>query len=164
MSGGKNKKPSGGKKESKPPPSIQNRSAYHDYHIIESLETGIALKGSEVKSIRQGKVQLKDSFARVLKDEVVLMGLHITPYACRNTFDELDPMRTRKLLLHRRQIKKLEEATAEKGLSLVPLKLYFKHGFVKLELGIGKGKKLYDKREDIKSRDAKREMDKAMKR
>ncbi|MBI5815532.1 MAG: SsrA-binding protein SmpB [Nitrospinae bacterium] len=164
MAGGKHGKPSGGgKREGRPLPSIQNRNARHNYHILESLEAGVALTGAEVKSIRGGKVQMKDAFARVHKGEVWLMGMHITPYESRNTFvADYDPMRNRKLLLHHRQIKKLTESTAEKGLALVPLKLYFKKGLVKIELGVGKGKKLYDKREDIKSRDAQREMDRAM--
>lgn len=145
-------------------PSILNRSARHDYHILDSMEVGIVLKGSEVKSIRQGKVNLKDAFARVMKGELWLMGMHITPYANVNTFETLEPMRDRKLLLHRKQLVKLEEATAEKGLSLIPLKIYFKNRRAKLELGVGKGKKLYDKREDAKEKDAKREIDRAMKR
>lgn len=150
--------------EKRTPPTIQNREARHNYHILESMEVGLALKGVEVKSIRDGKVNLKDAFARPLKGEIWLMGLHISPYKNQNTFDIYDPMRNRKLLLHHRQILKLSEAVAEKGMTLVPLKIYFKNGMVKLELGVGKGKKLHDHREDIKERDAKREIDRAMRR
>ncbi len=145
------------------PPSILNRKARHNYHIIESMEAGIALTGAEVKSIREGKISLKDSYGKIKNDEVWLIGCHINPYSNLNTFDPYNPLRERKLLLHKKQIKKLAEATHEKGLTLLPLKLYFKRGIVKIELGIGKGKKLYDKRYDIKKRDSEREIERAMK-
>ncbi|MBI4827444.1 MAG: SsrA-binding protein SmpB [Nitrospinae bacterium] len=146
------------------PPTIHNRKARHDYHILDSMEAGVVLKGNEVKSIRQGKVTLHDAFARVTKGEAWLCGCHINPYQAQNTFTTYDPMRDRKLLLHKRQIAQLAAATQEKGMTLLPLKLYFKKGQVKIELGVGKGKKQYDKREDLKRRDAEREMDRAMKR
>jgi SsrA-binding protein len=140
----------------------QNKKARHDYFIEQTLEAGIVLSGTEVKSIRQGKVNLKDSYAMIEGGEVMLNGMHISPYEQGNIFNK-DPMRDRKLLLHKSEISRLIGYTQQKGLSLVPLQLYFKRGKVKLELGIAKGKKLYDKREDIAERDAKREIDRKMK-
>lgn len=140
----------------------QNKKARHDYFIEQTLETGIVLSGTEVKSIRQGKVNLKDSYAMIQGGEVILNGMHISPYEQGNIFNK-DPLRDRKLLLHKSEINRLIGYTQQKGLSLVPLQLYLKRGIVKLELGIAKGKKLYDKRDDIAERDAKREIDRKMK-
>lgn len=140
----------------------QNKKARHDYFIEQTLEAGIVLSGTEVKSIRQGKVNLKDSYAMIEGGEVMINGMHISPYEQGNIFNK-DPLRDRKLLLHRSEINRLIGYTQQKGLALVPLQLYFKRGKVKLELGIAKGKKLYDKRDDIAERDAKREIDRKMK-
>jgi SsrA-binding protein len=138
----------------------QNKKAAHDYFIEETYEAGIVLQGTEIKSIRAGKVNLKDSFAKVEKGEVFLHNMHISPYEQGNRYNH-DPLRTRKLLLHRREINKLIGYTKEQGYTLVPLKLYIKDGFAKLLLGVGKGKKKYDKREDMKKREAKREIERA---
>jgi SsrA-binding protein len=132
-----------------------NRKATHDYFILEKYEAGIVLKGTEVKSIRQGKVNLRDSFARIIKGEIFLMNMHISPYTHGNVFNH-DPLRDRKLLMHKKEIARLAGKVAQKGLALVPLSLYFKDGRVKVELALVKGKKLYDKREDIKKRDLQR--------
>ncbi len=140
----------------------QNKKARHDYFIEQTIEAGIVLSGTEVKSIRQGKVNLKDSYAMIEGGEVMLNGMHISPYEQGNIFNK-DPLRDRKLLLHKSEINRLIGYTRQKGLSLVPLQLYFKRGRVKLELGIARGKKLYDKREDIAERDAKREIDRKLK-
>ena len=140
----------------------QNKKARHDYFIEQAFETGIVLSGTEVKSIRQGKVNLKDSYAMIDNGEVVLSGMHISPYEQGNIFNK-DPLRDRKLLLHKAEITRLIGYTQQKGMSLVPLQLYFKRGKVKVELGIARGKKLYDKREDIAERDAKREIDRRLK-
>lgn len=140
----------------------QNKKARHDYFIEQTLEAGIVLSGTEVKSIRLGKVNLKDSYATIEKGEVILSGMHISPYEQGNIFNK-DPMRDRKLLLHRYEINRLIGYTQQKGLTLVPTQLYFKKGKVKIELGVAKGKKLYDKREDIAERDAKREIDRRLK-
>jgi SsrA-binding protein len=138
--------------------SISNRRARHDYQILESMECGIALKGTEVKSIRLGKVSLAESYAMVHRDEVKLENMQITPYE-HGSYDNHDPKRSRKLLLHKKEILKLKQKISEKGLTLVPLKLYFNaRGIAKVELGLAKGKKLYDKRESIKQRDIDREM------
>lgn len=138
----------------------ENRKARHNYFIHETYEAGIALTGTEVKSIRIGRANLQDSFARVDKGELLLYSMHISPYEQGNRFNH-DPLRTRKLLMHRREINKLIGQTREKGFTLVPLKLYFKRGRVKVELGLASGKKLYDKRAATAARDAKREMDRA---
>lgn len=140
----------------------QNKKARHDYFIEQTMEAGIVLSGTEVKSIRQGKVNLKDCYAMIQGGEVILNGMHISPYEQGNIFNK-DPLRDRKLLLHKSEINRLVGYTQQKGLSLVPLQLYFKRGRVKLELGIARGKKLYDKREDIAERDAKREIDRKLK-
>lgn len=140
----------------------QNKKARHDYFIEQTLEAGIVLSGTEVKSIRQGKVNLKDSYATIENGEVILNGMHVSPYEQGNIFNK-EPVRDRKLLLHRYEINKLIGYTQQKGLTLVPLQLYFKRGKVKLELGVAKGKKLYDKRDDIAERDAKREIDRKLK-
>ncbi len=144
-----------------PAPTIVNRRARHDYAIGETFECGIALAGAEVKSIRDGKVNLRDAYARVEDGEVFLYAMHVTPYAFSRA--NLDPDRRRKLLLHRRQIEELARATQQQGATLVPLRLYFKDRRVKVELGVGRGKKAYDKRQSIAERDAKREAERALK-
>ena len=140
----------------------QNKKARHDYFIEQTIEAGIVLSGTEVKSIRFGKVNLKDSYATIENGEVILTGMHISPYEQGNIFNK-DPMRDRKLLLHKFEINRLIGFIQQKGMALIPLQLYFKRGKVKVELGIAKGKKLYDKREDIAERDAKREIDRQLK-
>ena len=139
-----------------------NKKAFHDYFIEDTYEAGIALAGTEVKSLRAGKCSIKESFIRVEKGEVYIYGMHISPYEKGNIFNK-DPMRVRKLLLHRHEINKIEGSLQEKGLTLVPLKVYFKNSLVKLEIGVARGKKLYDKRADAAQRDAKRSIDRAVK-
>ena len=139
----------------------KNPTAYHNYFIEDKIETGIALFGTEIKSIRAGKVNLKDSYANIKNGEVYICGMHISPYEHGNIFNK-DPLRDRKLLLNKREINKLFGKVKQNGYSLVPISLYFKGSFVKLELGIGKGKKLYDKRQDIAKRDAEIRMRKAI--
>lgn len=141
---------------------VQNRKARHDYFIEECHEAGIALTGTEVKSLRLGRANLQDSYATIKDGEVFVSGLHISPYDKGNRFNH-DPLRIRKLLLHSYEINKLLAMTQKKGLTLVPLSLYFKKGMVKVELAVCKGKKLYDKREDIAKKDAMREIDRRMK-
>ena len=133
----------------------KNPTAFHNYTIDNKLEAGIVLSGTEIKSIRNGKANLKDSYAVIKKGEVYIVGMHISPYEQGNIFNK-DPLRDRKLLLNKREINKLIGLTKQKGYSLVPLNMYFKGSLVKVELGIGKGKKLYDKREDIAKKDAER--------
>ena len=133
----------------------KNPTAFHNYTIDDKLEAGIVLSGTEIKSIRNGKANLKDSYAVIKHGEVYIVGMHISPYEQGNIFNK-DPLRDRKLLLNKREINKLIGLTKQKGYSLVPLNMYFKGSLVKLELGIGKGKKLYDKREDIAKKDAER--------
>lgn len=141
----------------------ENRKARHDYNIHETYETGIVLFGTEVKSLRQGKANLKDSYAAVTKTgELYLYNLHISPYEHGNIFNK-DPLRDRKLLMHKKEIQKLIGKTREKGFTLVPLSLYFSHGLVKCKLALATGKKLYDKRRDMAERSAKRDIDRAMK-
>ena len=135
----------------------KNPTAFHNYNIENKLEAGIVLSGTENKSIRNGKANLKDSYAIIKNNEVYVVGLHISPYEHGNIFNK-DPLRDRKLLLNRREINKLIVMTKQKGYSLVPLNMYFKGSLVKIELGVGKGKKLYDKREDIAKKDAERRM------
>lgn len=132
-----------------------NRKARHDFFIEETIEAGIALTGTEVKSFRQGKVNLKESYAMVENSEVFIYGMHVSPYEQGNIYN-VDPLRKRKLLLHKREIRKLVGYITQKGYSLVPLSAYLKAGKVKIELAIAKGKKLYDKREDIAKKDAER--------
>jgi SsrA-binding protein len=139
-----------------------NRKAYHLYHMVDTYEAGIALVGTEVKSIRQGKVSFKDSYASVEKGEVFLHHMHISHYDQANRFNH-DPTRSRKLLLHRGEIRKLLGKTTEKGFTLVPLKVYFKGKVVKVELALAVGKKLFDRRKDIKDREVQREMRRALK-
>ena len=135
----------------------KNPTAFHNYNIENKLEAGIVLSGTEIKSIRNGKANLEDSYAIIKNNEVYVIGLHISPYEHGNIFNK-DPLRDRKLLLNRREINKLIVMTKQKGYSLVPLNMYFKGSLVKIELGVGKGKKLYDKREDIAKKDAERRM------
>jgi SsrA-binding protein len=139
-----------------------NRKAYHDYHIQESFEVGIVLKGSEIKSIRDGKVNLRDAYARPENGELWLFNSHIASYDAAS-YNTHEPLRPRKLLLHRKEIDNLAGKVMQQRLTLVPLKLYIKHGIAKLELGVAKGKRLYDKREVIARRAAEREMDRAIK-
>jgi SsrA-binding protein len=139
---------------------VENRKARHDYHIDEVIEAGLVLQGTEVKSIRGRRVNLKDSFARVENDEVYLYNVHISPYEQGNRFNH-DPLRPRKLLLHRGEIRRLIGLVREKGVTLVPLRLYFKRGRVKVELAVARGKKLYDKRRDLAERTANREIERA---
>ncbi|MBE9486250.1 MAG: SsrA-binding protein SmpB [Chloroflexi bacterium] len=139
-----------------------NKKAYHDFYIDETFEAGIVLTGTEVKSIREGKVNLKESFCRIKNGEVFINNMNISPYDFGNR-ENHDPTRMRKLLLHHVEIDKLIRLTEQKGLAMVPTKLYFKHNHVKLEIGIGRGKKLHDKRETLKRKEADREMAKAIK-
>ena len=131
----------------------RNSTAYHNYSIENTIEAGIVLSGTEIKSIRIGKVNLKDSYASIKNGECFVYGMHISPYEYGNIYNK-DPLRTRKLLLNKREINKLFGLIKQKGYSLIPISLYFKGSFVKVDLGIGKGKKLYDKREDIAKKDA----------
>ena len=140
----------------------QNRKAFHDYFVEEKLECGIALFGTEVKSIRQGRINLKESWAQVRKDEVWVEGMHISPYEQGNIFNR-DPLRPKKLLLHRREIRKLESQVMRQGFTLIPLEVYFSSGRVKVLLGLCKGKQLHDKRDSIAQKDAQREIQRALK-
>ena len=140
----------------------ENRKAYHDYHLLETFEAGIVLLGTEVKAIREGRVNLRDSFARLDDGEAYLYNVNISPYSHRG-YAEHEPLRRRKLLLHRDEIRKLVGKTVEKGMTLVPLRLYFKNGRVKVALGLARGKKDYDKREAIKKRETDRETRAAIK-
>ena len=139
-----------------------NKKAYHDYFIDDRIEAGIELFGTEVKSIRMGKCSVKESFIKIEKGEMFIYGMHISPYAKGNIFNK-DPLRVRKLLLHKVEIRKLEAKVAEKGYTLVPLQVYFKGSLVKVEVGLARGKKLYDKRQDIAKKDQKREVERDFK-
>ena len=139
-----------------------NKKAYHDYFILDKIETGIALHGTEVKSLRMGKCSIKESFIRIENGEVFIYGMHISPYEKGNIFNK-DPRRPRRLLAHKSEIRHLQQQIKLQGYTLVPLQLYFKQGRVKVELGLCKGKKLYDKRADAAQRDAKRSIDRAVK-
>jgi SsrA-binding protein len=141
---------------------IHNREALRDYAVLETLECGIALKGSEVKSVRDGQVSLKDSFARIENGEVLLYHVHISPYA-QASYLKVEPLRVRKLLVHKGQILRLAQETAQKGLTLIPLKFYFNsRGRVKVELALAKGKRAFDRREDLKKRELDREIKRAL--
>jgi SsrA-binding protein len=140
----------------------ENRKAFHDYHILETFETGLVLLGTEVKSIREGRVNLRDSFARIDHGEVFVYNLHIQPYTHRGYADH-EPLRPRKLLLHAHEIRKLIGKTVERGMTLVPLRLYFKSGTVKVALGVARGKQMHDKRETLKRREVDRETRAAVK-
>ena len=139
----------------------QNRKAFHDYFIEEKLECGIALFGTEVKSIRQGKVNLKESWAQIRKGEVWVEGMHISPYEQGNIYNR-DPLRPKKLLLHRSEIRKLDSQVMRQGFTLVPLEMYLKDGKVKVQLGLCKGKQLHDKRDSMAQRDSQREIQRAL--
>ncbi len=140
----------------------ENRKAHHEYFVLETYEAGIELVGTEVKSIRQGAVNLKDAWCSIDKGEIFIRGMHISPYEKGNIFNR-DPMRVRKLLMHKREINKLFGTVKQDGLSLIPLSIYFKDSKVKVQVGLCKGKKLYDKRADAAKRDAKREIDRNIK-
>ncbi len=139
----------------------QNKKAYHDYSIEETVEAGIQLLGTEVKSLREGKSNLKDSYVIIKNAEVFLLNCHISPYSHGNIMNH-DPVRTRKLLLHEREIQRLKGMSQQKGYTLVPLKIYFKGPYAKVEVGLAKGKKLYEKRDTIREREAKRTIERAM--
>jgi SsrA-binding protein len=149
------------KKEARERDITVNRRAFHEYAIGERFEAGLALVGSEVKSLRENRAHLKDAYARFFGDELFLVGAHISPYAPASQFGH-DPVRNRKLLLHRQEIERLRGKIQERGLTLVPLRLYWSHGRAKAELGLGVGKKLHDKRAAIRERMEKREIDRAM--
>lgn len=139
-----------------------NKKAYHDYFILDTYEAGIVLHGTEVKSLRMGKCSIKESFIRIENGEVFIYGMHISPYEKGNIFNK-DPLRVKKLMLHKAEINKLIGKTKEKGMAIVPLKVYFKGSLVKVEIGLAKGKKLYDKRADIAKKDIRREAEKEFK-
>lgn len=139
-----------------------NKKAYHDYFIEEKYEAGLVLHGTEVKSLRMGKCSVKEAFIRVENGEVFIYGMHISPYEKGNIFNK-DPLRVKKLLLHRQQIRKLIGDSSEKGYTIVPLQVYFRDGRAKIEIGLARGKKLYDKRQDIARKDQRREMEKELK-
>lgn len=138
-------------------PAVDNRRARHEFHILESMEAGIALTGTEIKSIRQGGISLNEAYARMRDGELWLLGMHVPPYK-QGSFSNVDPNRPRKLLLHKEQIVRLGGRAAEKGLTIVPLRLYFTRGKVKIEIGLAKGKKIWDKREAVTKRDVEREI------
>lgn len=140
-------------------PAIDNRRARHEFSILESLEAGLALTGTEIKSIRAGGVSLNEAFARVRDGELWLVNMYVPPYKAGNAFSAHDPRRARKLLVHKEQLARLASRSAEKGLTIVPLRLYFTRGKAKVEIGLAKGKKLYDKRRSIAEREAKRELE-----
>lgn len=142
--------------------AISNRKAYHEYSVLDSLEVGIALTGTEIKSIRKGRASLNEAHARIEKGEVWLYGLNISPYEA-GTYNNHDPLRARRLLLHKKQIIKFHQAVQEKGLTLIPLRLYFARCWVKIELGLCQGKKLHDKRDALKEKQSNREMQRAVK-
>lgn len=149
-------------KKKNSPPKIENRKARHDYHIDETYEAGVALKGTEVKSIRAGKASLNEAFAYLQNGEVWLKNMYVKPYEF-STYNNHDERRDRKLLLKRSEIREIDKYINQKGFALIPLKLYFKRGYAKILVGLGRGKKSYDKRDDIKEKDAKREMDRKIK-
>ena len=143
-------------------PIAQNKKARHDFFIEESLECGIELKGTEVKSMRMGKCNLKDCYAQVVNGEMLVYGMHISPYE-KGSYFNTDPLRPKRLLMHKAEIRKCKQQVMEQGLALIPLQVYLKEGRMKLELALCKGKKLYDKRDDIAKRDAKRDIERSMK-
>lgn len=136
--------------------SITNRKAWHEYHIDEQFEAGVVLSGTEVKSLRQGKASLQEAYCKIENGEVIVYGMHIAPYEQGNRWN-LDPLRPRKLLMHKIEIRKIERQLQEKGYTLIPLKLYFTRGYAKINVGLARGKKLYDKREAIAARDIERD-------
>ena len=139
----------------------QNKKAYHDYFVLEEYEAGIELFGTEIKSIRQGKINLKDAWCNIVDGEIFVNGMHISPYEQGNIFNR-DPMRVKRLLMHKREINRLYGVTKQQGLTLIPLSIYFLNGRAKLEIGLCKGKKNYDKREDMAKRDAKRDIERSI--
>lgn len=139
-----------------------NKKAYHDYFILEKYEAGISLHGTEVKSLRNGKCSIKEAFVKIENGEMYIYGMHISPYEKGNIFNR-DPLRTRKLLLHKEEIRRLLGKMKEKGLTLIPLQVYFRNSLVKIEVGVAKGKKLYDKRQDIAKKDMRREAERDFK-
>ena len=153
-----------GNDSKKPPVKLiaNNKKAYHDYFIEEKFEAGIALAGTEVKSLRMGKCSIKESYIQIKDGEAIIYGMHVSPYEKGNIFNK-DPLRPKKLLLHKREISKLLGAITQQGYTIVPLQVYFKGSLAKCEIGIAKGKKLYDKRADIAKKDAKRDMERAFK-
>lgn len=142
-------------------PVIQNRKAYHDYFVLEEYEAGIELFGTEVKSVRQGKVNLKDAWCNIVNGEIFANGMHISPYEHGNIFNR-DPMRVKRLLMHKKEINRLYGTVKQDGLSLIPLSVYFSKGKAKMKIGLCKGKKLYDKREVAAKKDAQRNIERAM--
>lgn len=140
----------------------QNKKAYHDYFILDTYEAGIELKGTEIKSVRKGSTNLKDAFIRIKQDEAYIENMHIAPYEQGNRFNH-EPLRTRKLLLHKKEIRKLQKEVKENGLTIIPTKLYFNTSKLKVEIALARGKKLYDKRQDLKAKDAKRDVERALK-
>lgn len=151
-----------GKNSEKQRPLAQNKKARHDYNILETVEAGIVLTGTEIKSVREGRVTLKDGFAQIKNDEAWLENVHISEYTAGNRFNH-DPLRRRKLLLHKKQIVQLGQKTSAKSVTLVPLKVYLKNGFAKVLIGVATGKHEYDKRETIKRRDQEREIQRTLK-
>jgi len=139
-----------------------NRKARHEYNILDTYEAGLVLKGTEVKSLREGKVSLREGFAQIENNELYIINMHISPYAFGNIFN-VNPKRKRKLLLHHREINRLKKQVEEKGLTLIPLRIYFKRGHAKIELALAKGKKLYDKRHALAEKDIQREVDRELK-
>ena len=142
---------------------VRNKRAFHEYEILDTYEAGISLQGTEVKSIREGRVNLVDAYARPRNGSIFLLKMHVSPWDTANTFDQHDPTRPRRLLLHRREIRKLVHDIEAKAYTLMPLALYFKHGRLKVELGLARGKKIHDKRQSALKRDANREMERAQK-
>lgn len=140
----------------------QNKKAYHDFFIEEAFEAGIVLQGTEIKAIRAGRINLKDSYARITNGEIYLINAHISPYEQGNRYNH-DPLRERKLLMHKKEINRLLGETKQQGYALVPLKMYLKNGFAKVLIGLAKGKKNYDKRDDLKKKEAKRDIERAFK-
>ena len=140
----------------------QNKKARHDYSIIDTMEAGMVLQGTEIKSIRNSRINLKDGFVRVRNGEVFLHNVHVSPYEQGNIFNH-DPLRTRKLLLHKKQIARLLNETKNTGITIVPLKVYIRNGYAKVLIGLAKGKKSYDKREDLKRKDVDRQIDRTLK-
>jgi len=145
-------------------PRFRNRKAYHEYHIEEKVEAGLVLVGTEVKSLREGKCNMEDAYARITEGEVFLVGMDIAQYPQAVGALQHDPKRTRKCLLHKRQVAQLIKLTAQKGMTIIPLAVYFHHGYAKVQLGVGRGKLQRDKRRDLKDRQAKRDIDRAMRR
>ncbi len=143
---------------------VDNRRAHHSYAVDETFEAGLVLYGAEVKALREGRGQIAEAYGMVRDGEAFLFGMHISPYSGASTHVELDPVRPRKMLLHRKEIERLEAETLQKGMTLVPLKVYFSHGLAKVQLGLARGKKTFDRRQEIADREAKRQMDRARRR